>query len=75
VDKRFEQFYNFIAAHPLSTEREIAEGVGLKKTPYSRWILHSLMASNYIARHWQEDRVPRPAYVFYCQDTVPMDLQ
>jgi len=75
MDKRFEQFYNLIAANPLLTEREIADRAGLKKTPYSRWILLSLVSSGYIIRQWEADRQPRPAYVYYCNDTVPMDLQ
>lgn len=72
MDKRFEEFYNIIDSNPRLTEREIAERAGLKKTPYSRWILLSLIQSGYVLRHWQEDRQPRPAYVFYVNDMIPL---
>lgn len=68
------EIYMLIANSPNLTEREIAERVGLKKTPYTRWILMSLIAEGYIARAWDESRHPK-AYVYYCQTTVPLDLQ
>jgi len=74
MHKTAHNIYQFIASHPNSSEREIADGVGLKKTPYTRWILFSLVAEGYIVRVWDDQRLPH-AYVYYCQDTVPMDLQ
>lgn len=74
MDKRANEIYIFICNNPNKSEREIADGVGLKKTPYSRQILLWLLANNYVARMWDEDRKPH-AYVYYCQNTVPMNLQ
>lgn len=68
MDITVQRIYDFICQYPNCTEREIAEGVGLKKTPYSRWILLSLISSSHIARFWDEGR-PRKAYVYYCQQT------
>lgn len=74
MEKRAHDIYLFVANNPNCTELEIARGVGLKKTPYTRWILFSLIEHKYIARIWDESR-DRKAYVYYCQETVPMDLQ
>jgi len=74
MHKTANMIYEWIASHPSHTELEIASGVGLKKTPYTRWILLSLVQEGYIVRQWDEDRQPR-AFIYYCNDTVPMNLQ
>jgi len=75
MEVRAHEIYTFIANNPNCTEGEIARGVGLKRTPYTRMILQSLMYHGHITRHWQEDRKPKPGFIYYCQATVPMDLQ
>lgn len=71
MDARAKQIYDLIASEPNLTERELAERVGLKKTPYTRWILFSLIEHGYIARTWDESRYPK-AYVYYLQNTAPL---
>lgn len=74
MEYRTNEIYNWIAANPNRTEREIAAGQGLVKSPYTRGIIFWLIAQGYIARSWDESRHPK-AYVYYCQATTPMDLQ
>lgn len=73
MKRRAEDMFDFIKENPNCTELEIAHGVGLKKTPYTRFILMSLISFDYVARFWQEDRQPRPAYVYYVQLTQPLE--
>lgn len=71
---RIWDLYDYALANPSSTEREIASGVGLKKTPYTRNILLWLVANGYLVRTWDEMRTPH-AYVFHAQSTVPMNMK
>lgn len=73
MDARARQMFELIEKYPGLTERELAGRVGLKKTPYTRWILFSLIEHGYIARMWDESRYPK-AYVYYLQDTKPLPL-
>jgi len=68
MDRTAELIYNTICENPGLNERELAERVGLKKTPYTRWILLSLIHSGHIARFWDEMRA-RKCYVYVKQET------
>lgn len=67
MNARMEQIYTWICENGAHTEREIADGVGLRKTPYTRAILFWLIAEGYIARTWDELRVPK-GYVYFKND-------
>jgi len=73
MEKTAIAIFRFIEKNPNLTEREIASGVGLKKTPYTRAILFNLIEHGYIARAWDELRTPH-AYVYFLQQTQPMDI-
>jgi len=73
VEKTALSMFRFIEKFPNCTELEIARGVGLKKTPYTRLILFSLIEHGHIARIWDEERHPH-AYVYYLQTTQPLDI-
>lgn len=62
------EIYEWIRVNPNSTEREIAEGVGLKKTPYSRRIILDLLEDGHVARFQDPDAV-RLTYRYYVQET------
>jgi len=68
MEAKANEIYQWIIKHGAHTEREIAEGVGLKKTPYTRWILFSLIEHGHISRGWDEERQPK-AYVYFAQFT------
>lgn len=70
---RKEQFFDFILLNPNHTEREIAKGVGLAKTPYSRQILLTLVAEGRVARV-QDNTRERFTYVYFVQQTEPMRI-
>lgn len=72
MDKKAGEIYEWILRHGAHTELEIARGVGLKKTPYTRWILFSLMEHGHITRVWDESRQPK-AYVWFVQQTAPLE--
>jgi len=74
MERKTNEIYMWIAANPSHTHAEIADGVGLKKTPYTHNMLTWLLREGYIAREWDQERYPQ-AYIYYCQATVPMDLQ
>jgi len=74
MEKTALTIYRWIEQNPNHTELEIARGVGLKKTPYTRAILMNLIEHAYIARAWDEQRQPH-AYVYFLQETQPMDLR
>jgi len=63
-----QEIFAVIVANPNLTEREIAERVGLKKTPYTRGILMSLIAEGSIARAVDTTR-ERMTYVYFLQQT------
>lgn len=71
MEPRKGEIYAWVGQHPNTTELEIARGVGLKKTPYSRQILLWLVANGYLVRSWDAERQPA-AYVYYVQQTEPM---
>lgn len=64
---------NWIAANPNHTELEIARGVGLKKTPYTRQILMWLWQEQSIIRWFDTDRHPA-AFCYYVQQTEELPL-
>lgn len=57
--RRLEEMYRWISAHPDSTERQIAEGVGLRKTPYSHQCLIRMMNDGWLICRVDET-APRP---------------
>jgi len=69
--RRWQDLLAFVEQHPNSTELEIARGVGLKKTPYTRQILLALVADGRLVRWWDDSRLPA-AYVYYVQETAPL---
>lgn len=68
MQKKAQEIYDYIRSNPNQTEREIADGVGLKKTPYTWTILKNLVAGGYLARY-AEDGNPRLTYHYYVQET------
>lgn len=66
-----QEIFNVIVSEPNLTEREIAERVGLKKTPYTRNILMALIAEGSVARALDPTRV-RMTYVYFIQQTEPL---
>lgn len=73
VNEMMSKFFQWISEHPNQTELEIARGVGLKKTPYSRTILLALWQDGYIVRWYDENHQPRPAYKYFVQETQRME--
>lgn len=73
-DERARQMYEIIVNNPGLTEGEIADRVGLKKTPYTRWILFSLIEGGHVVRFWDETR-PRKAYTYFVQQTQPLEVR
>jgi predicted transcriptional regulator len=65
------EMFQVIVENPNLTEREIAERVGLKKTPYTRNILLALIAEGSIARA-QDPTRERFTYVYFVQQTEPL---
>lgn len=63
--------YEAIKKNPGLNERELAERVGLKKTPYTRQILLNLIANGHIVRFWDESRI-RKCYTYFLQETEAM---
>lgn len=72
MTRRWMDLLAFVEAHPNSTELEIARGVGLKKTPYTRQILLALVADGRLVRWWDDGRLPA-AYCYYAQQTAPLE--
>ncbi len=72
-ESRKNELFIEIMNHPNSTEGEIARGVGLERTPYSRKLLLELVGDGSVVRHWDKDRF-QPAYVYYVQQTDEMPL-
>jgi len=70
---RMNEMFVYIMAHPNCSEGEIARGVGLERTPYSRSILLELVAERNIARTWDDSRQPG-AFVYYIQQTDELPL-
>lgn len=73
MEQRALMLYDWIVVHPNCTELEIARGVGLKKTPYTRAILLNLWKEGYIVRWYDDQHQPRPAYKYFVQLTEPME--
>lgn len=59
--------------HPMSTEGEIARGVGLVRSPYTRRILLDLVEEGTLRRAWDDQSSPG-RYVYYVQLTQEMPL-
>jgi len=59
--------------NPNCSEGEIARGVGLKRTPYTRKLLLDLVAEGSVVRAWDDSRTPA-AFVYYIQQTDEMPL-
>lgn len=68
MQPKMQEIFNVIASEPNLTEREIAERVGLKKTPYTRGILMALIAEGSVARA-QDPTRDRMTYVYFIQQT------
>ncbi len=72
MEQKMLQIYEYIIAHPNQNELEIATGVGLKKTPYTRSILLGLWNQGFVVRYW-DDQVRPNSYRYFVQDTQPME--
>lgn len=48
---RMQQVYDIIAEHEPITEREIARRAGLKKSPYVRAMIITLMQQGHVTRY------------------------
>jgi hypothetical protein len=72
MNTRIQEIFDYIVLHPNQTERQICDGVGLKKTPYSRQILMKLIEEGSIARV-QDDTADRVTYVYFVQQTEPLN--
>lgn len=64
-----DQMLKYIDEHPNKSELEIARGVGLKKTPYTRNILLWLTNGGEVIRWLDDAHLPRPAFVYYRNET------
>jgi len=73
VNTRQHEIFVHIMAHPNCSEGEIARGVGLKRTPYTRKLLLELVAEGSVARAWDDSRQPG-AFVYYIQQTDELPL-
>ena len=71
MNTQIQRMFDVIVNHPNLTEREIAERVGLKKTPYTRQILMGLIAEGSIARAIDPTR-ERVTYMYFVQQTEPL---
>ncbi len=72
-ESRKNEMFMEIMNNPNQTEGEIARGVGLERTPYSRKLLLELVADGSVARLWDADRF-QPAFVYYIQQTEELPL-
>lgn len=72
-ESRKNEMFVWVMENPNKTEGEIASGVGLRRTPYSRKLLLELVSDGSLARCWDADRTPA-GYVFYVQQTDEMPL-
>lgn len=75
--RKLEEMYRWISAHPDSTEREIADGVGLKKTPYSHQCLLIMLNDGWlVVRVDESGHRPTNRYtVIQPDDIQPRDLR
>lgn len=72
MDKTVKLMFDYIVANPNKNELEIARGVGLKKTPYTRKILLSMWNQGYVIRWWDDQTRPA-SYRYFVQLTQPME--
>jgi len=72
-ESRRNELFVWIMENPNHSEGEIARGVGLERTPYSRSLLLELCAEGNIARAWDDSRQPG-AFVYYIQQTDELPL-
>lgn len=68
-----EMIYQCVRDNPCLSEGEIAERVGLRKTPYTRRILLELVTGGYLVRYFDLERKPRAAFVYYAQETARLE--
>jgi len=73
VNTRQNELFVFIMDNPNCSEGEIARGVGLKRTPYTRKLLLELVAEGNVGRAWDDSRQPG-AFVYYIQQTDELPL-
>lgn len=73
MNQRMNQIFIYIRENPMSTEGQIASGVGLKRTPYTRKILLALVEEGIVRRYWA-DFEGRGRYVYHIQETDQMPL-
>lgn len=72
MEKRIKEIYDVIVATPNLSEREIAERVGLKPTPYTRKILLEMWKQAYIVR-WLDDSFLPARFRYFVQLTEPLE--
>lgn len=72
-ESRKHEMFVYVMENPNSSEGEIARGVGVARTPYSRSIMLELVAEGSVARTWDASRSPG-AYVYYIQQTDELPL-
>lgn len=72
-ESRKHEMFVYIMANPNCSEGEIARGVGLERTPYSRSIMLELVAEGSVVRAWDDSRHPG-AFVYYIQQTEELPL-
>lgn len=73
INTRQNELFVYIMDHPNQSEGEIARGVGLKRTPYTRKLLFGLVEEGNVARAWDDSRQPG-AFVYYIQQTDELPL-
>jgi hypothetical protein len=73
LESRKHEFFVQVMENPMSTEGEIARGVGLVRSPYSRKILFALVEEGTLRRAWDDHSSPG-RFVYYVQLTDEMPL-
>ncbi len=66
--RKADQILECIRVNPNLTERQIADRVGVKKTPYTHNILLALIAGGLVARY-QDPEAHQLTYRYYIQQT------
>lgn len=72
-ESRKHEMFVWVMENPNQTEGQIADGVGLRRTPYTRALLLELVADGSLARTWDDSEIP-PRFVYYVQQTDEMPL-
>lgn len=72
-NQRQNELFITIMAYPNLSEGELADRVGLKRTPYTRKLLFALVEEGSVLRLWNENREPA-AWVYCVQQTEELPL-